>query len=105
MVRDVARQLPLQTRSEYLEALAARLRNDAEVGDGVLHHKTKLAEAVLLTMQNIPDRMHEHRELIEKAIAAGRNSDRAPPVEPLSRIATGGNVAERLHPLVLQQLL
>jgi len=33
-------------------------------------HDTKLAEAVLQTMQTTLDRMHEHRELIEKAIAA-----------------------------------
>ena len=35
-------------------------------------HDTKLAEAVLQTMQTTLDRMHEHRELIEKAIAAER---------------------------------
>ena len=35
-------------------------------------HDTKLAEAVLLTMQTSLDRMHEHREMIERAIAAGR---------------------------------
>jgi hypothetical protein len=35
-------------------------------------HDTKLAEAVLLTMQNSLDRMHQHREMIERAIAAGR---------------------------------
>ena len=33
---------------------------------------TKLAETVLLTMQSSLDRMHEHREMIERAIAAGR---------------------------------
>ena len=33
-------------------------------------HDTKLAEAVLQTMQTTLDRMHEHRVLIEKAIAA-----------------------------------
>jgi hypothetical protein len=33
---------------------------------------TKLAKAVLLTMQTSLDRMHEHREMIERAIAAGR---------------------------------
>jgi len=31
-----------------------------------------LAEAVLQTMQTTLDRMHEHRVLIEKAIAAER---------------------------------
>jgi len=35
-------------------------------------HDTKLAEAALLTMQTSLDRMHEHREMIERAIAAGR---------------------------------
>jgi len=35
-------------------------------------HDTKLAEAALLTMQNSLDRMHQHREMIECAIAAGR---------------------------------
>ena len=35
-------------------------------------HDTNLAKAVLLTMQNSLDRMHEHREMIERAIAAGR---------------------------------
>ena len=35
-------------------------------------YDTKLAEAVLLTMRNSLDRMHEHREMIERAIAAGR---------------------------------
>jgi hypothetical protein len=35
-------------------------------------HDTKLARAVLLTMQNSLDRMHEHREMIEHAIAAER---------------------------------
>ena len=34
--------------------------------------ETKLAKAVLLSMQNSLDRMHEHREMIERAIAAGR---------------------------------
>ena len=33
---------------------------------------TKLAKAMLLTMQSSLDRMHEHREMIERAIAAGR---------------------------------
>jgi hypothetical protein len=33
---------------------------------------TKLAKAVLLTMQTSLDRMHEHRVMIERAIAAGR---------------------------------
>ena len=33
-------------------------------------HDTKLAEAVLQTMQTTLDRMHEHLVLIEKAIAA-----------------------------------
>jgi hypothetical protein len=35
-------------------------------------HDTKLAKAVLLTMQNSLERMHQHREMIERAIAAGR---------------------------------
>jgi hypothetical protein len=35
-------------------------------------HDTKLAKAVLLTMQNSLERMQQHREMIEKAIAAGR---------------------------------
>jgi hypothetical protein len=35
-------------------------------------HDTKLAEAVLLTMQTSLERMHEHRAMIESAIAAGR---------------------------------
>jgi uncharacterized protein (UPF0335 family) len=35
-------------------------------------HDTKLAEAVLNTMQTSLDRMHEHRAMIEHAIAAGR---------------------------------
>jgi len=35
-------------------------------------HDTKLAEAVLVTMQRSLDRMHEHREMIERAIAAGQ---------------------------------
>jgi hypothetical protein len=33
-------------------------------------HDTELAEAVLQTMQVTLDRMYEHRDLIEKAIAA-----------------------------------
>jgi hypothetical protein len=33
---------------------------------------TKLAKDMLLTMQSSLDRMHEHREMIERAIAAGR---------------------------------
>jgi hypothetical protein len=33
---------------------------------------TKLAETLLLTMQNSLDRMHQHRAMIERAIAAGR---------------------------------
>jgi hypothetical protein len=33
---------------------------------------TKLAKAMLLTMQSSLDRMHQHREMIERAIAAGR---------------------------------
>jgi hypothetical protein len=33
---------------------------------------TTLAEAVLHTMQSSLDRMHEHRKMIESAIAAGR---------------------------------
>jgi hypothetical protein len=42
--------------------------------DRMAHHgqDTQLAEILLLTMQNSLDRMHEHRELIERAIAAGR---------------------------------
>jgi hypothetical protein len=39
-------------------------------------HDTTLAEAVLHTMKVTLDRMHEHRELIEKAIAAERNNAR-----------------------------
>jgi len=35
-------------------------------------HDTELAETVLLTMQNSLERMHEHRAVIERAIAAGR---------------------------------
>jgi hypothetical protein len=35
-------------------------------------HDTELAEAVLQTMQITLDRMYEHRDLIEKAIAAER---------------------------------
>ena len=35
-------------------------------------HDTKLAKAVLHTMQDSLDRMHEHRAMIERAIAAGR---------------------------------
>jgi len=35
-------------------------------------HDTQLAEAVLNTMQSSLDRMHEHRAMIERAIAAGR---------------------------------
>jgi hypothetical protein len=35
-------------------------------------HDTKLAKAVLLTMQSSLERMHQHREMIERAIAAGR---------------------------------
>ena len=35
-------------------------------------HDTKLAEVVPLTVQTSFDRMHEHREMIEHAIAAGR---------------------------------
>ena len=35
-------------------------------------HDTTLAEAVLETMRTTLDRMHEHRELIEKAIASER---------------------------------
>jgi hypothetical protein len=35
-------------------------------------HDTTLAETVLLTMQSNLDRMHEHRAMIEHAIAAGR---------------------------------
>jgi hypothetical protein len=35
-------------------------------------HDTTLAVAVLNTMQNSLDRMHEHRVMIERAIAAGR---------------------------------
>ena len=35
-------------------------------------HDTKLAEALLRTMQNTLDQMYEHRALIEAAIAAGR---------------------------------
>ena len=35
-------------------------------------HDTKLAETVLLTMQNSLDRMREHHAMIERAIAAGR---------------------------------
>jgi hypothetical protein len=35
-------------------------------------HDTKLAEEVLQTMQITLDRMYEHRDLIEKAIAAER---------------------------------
>ena len=35
-------------------------------------HDTTLAEAVLHTMQSSLDRMHEHRVMIERAIAAGR---------------------------------
>ena len=35
-------------------------------------HDTKLAKAVLQTMQTTLDRMHEHRQMIESAIAAGR---------------------------------
>jgi hypothetical protein len=33
---------------------------------------TKLAKAMLVTMQSSLDRMHQHREMIERAIAAGR---------------------------------
>jgi hypothetical protein len=42
--------------------------------DRMVHHghDTKLAEAVLLTMQISLDRMHEHRAMIERAIAGGR---------------------------------
>lgn len=35
-------------------------------------HDTKLAEALLQTMQSTVDRMHDHREMIEHAIATGR---------------------------------
>ena len=35
-------------------------------------HDTKLAEALLRTMQNTLDQMYEHRALIEAAITAGR---------------------------------
>jgi len=35
-------------------------------------HDTTLAEAVLNTMQNSLDQMHEHRTMIERAIAAER---------------------------------
>jgi hypothetical protein len=35
-------------------------------------HDTKLAKTVLLTMQNSLVQMHQHREMIERAIAAGR---------------------------------
>jgi len=35
-------------------------------------HDTTLAEAVLNTMQNSLDQMHEHRAMIERAIAAER---------------------------------
>jgi len=35
-------------------------------------HDTKLAKAMLLTMQSTLDRMREHRGMIEHAIAAGR---------------------------------
>jgi hypothetical protein len=35
-------------------------------------HDTKLAKAVLQTMQTTVDQMHEHRQMIEHAIAAGR---------------------------------
>jgi hypothetical protein len=35
-------------------------------------HDTKLAKAMLLTMQSTLDRMREHRGMIERAIAAGR---------------------------------
>jgi len=35
-------------------------------------HDTTLAEAVLNTMQNSLDRMQEHRDMIERAIAAER---------------------------------
>jgi len=35
-------------------------------------HDTKLAKAVLQTMQTTVDRMHEHLQMIEHAIAAGR---------------------------------
>ena len=35
-------------------------------------HDTKLAEALLHTMQNTLDRMYEHRAMIEEAITAGR---------------------------------
>jgi hypothetical protein len=35
-------------------------------------HDTKLAKAVLLTMQSSLERMYQHREMIERAIAAGR---------------------------------
>jgi hypothetical protein len=35
-------------------------------------HDTKLAETVLLTMQNSLVQMQQHREMIERAIAAGR---------------------------------
>jgi len=42
--------------------------------DRMVHHgqDTHLAETLLLTMQTSLDRMHEHREMIERAIAAGR---------------------------------
>jgi hypothetical protein len=43
---------------------------------GAHGHDTKLAEALPQTMQSTADRMHEHREMIEHAIAAG-NSDRS----------------------------
>jgi len=35
-------------------------------------HDTKLAEALLHTMQNTLDQMHEHRRMIDAAITAGR---------------------------------
>jgi hypothetical protein len=42
--------------------------------DRMAHHgqDTQLAETLLLTMQNSLEQMHEHRAMIERAIAAGR---------------------------------
>ena len=60
-IRHIARA------EEMVAAQRGRIDRMAEHGQD-----TKLAKAMLLTMQTSLDRMHEHREMIERASAAGR---------------------------------
>jgi hypothetical protein len=50
------------------------LMQQRDLIDRMAHHRqdTKLAENLLLTMQNSLEQMHEHRAMIERAVAAGR---------------------------------